>query len=141
MQCKLSHCIPCEVRYPKCEDKSDGLWPQPEKVFSPFFMICKDHRTIFTGYCPKDYTWNAQTFPYNGKCEHLYAIPKEYNSNGLLPSCKGKVDGNYQYPERPCDAYYKCDGGEAFAIKCPYGTAFDSTNRTCEIEALQICAY
>lgn len=132
LQCKLSHCIPCEVRYPKCEDKENGLWPQPEKGFSPWYMICKNNRTIETGYCPTDNVWSVQSFPYMGQCVHLFAIPNEYNSNGYLPSCSGKADGNYQHQER-CDAYYKCDNGMASAVKCPNGTVFDSARKTCAV--------
>lgn len=105
-QCQRSHCISCESRYPKCEDKDDGLWLQPEKGFSPNYMICKNNRTIETGYCPVDNVWSVQSFPYMGQCVHLFAIPNEYNSHGYLPSCNGKADGNYQYRER-CDAYYQ----------------------------------
>nr|XP_034306446.1 uncharacterized protein LOC109617396 [Crassostrea gigas] len=132
LQCKLSHCIPCEVRYPKCEDKEDGLWPQPERGFSPQYMICKDNRIIETGYCPVDNVWSVQSFPYMGQCVHLFAIPNDYNSNGYLPSCNGKADGNYQYRER-CDAYYQCDNGIASAVKCPNGTVFDSANKICAV--------
>lgn len=103
------------------------------KGFSPWYILCKDNRTIEEGYCPTDNEWRAQQFPYNGQCVHLFAIPNEYNSVGLLPSCNGKPDGNYQYPERPCDAYYKCEDGMAYAVKCPGSTVFDSSNRTCKI--------
>lgn len=132
LQCKRSHCIPCEVTHPKCEDKDDGLWLQPEKGFSPWYMICKDNRTIETGYCPVDNVWNVPSFPYLGQCVHLFAIPNEYNSNGFLPSCNGKADGNYQYQQR-CDAYYQCDNGIASAVKCPNGTVFDSASKTCAV--------
>ena len=63
---------------------------------------------------------------------HLFAIPNDYDSNGLLPSCKEKVDGNYQYKKR-CDAFYKCENGTASAIKCPQNTIFDSVKRSCEV--------
>ena len=95
-------------------------------------MICKDQRTISKGYCPTDSEWNVQSYPYKGKCVHRYAIPKADHRNGLLPSCYGKIDGNYQYPDRPCDAYYKCENGVASAVKCPNNTVFDSTQRNCE---------
>nr|XP_022296328.1 uncharacterized protein LOC111106095 isoform X2 [Crassostrea virginica] len=131
-QCKLSHCIPCDVRFPNCENKSDGLWPQPSRGFSPWYMICENNRTLRTGYCPTDREWSVQSFPYKGECVHLFAIPNDYDSNGLLPSCKEKVDGNYQYKER-CDAFYKCENGTASAIKCPQNTIFDSVKRSCEV--------
>ncbi|XP_061198240.1 uncharacterized protein LOC133206303 isoform X2 [Saccostrea echinata] len=132
LQCKKSHCIPCEVFYPKCEDKDDGLWPQPE-YDGPRYMICQNGRTIETGTCPRDETWSVQSFPYNGKCVHMFAIPKGYKGFGYLPSCNGTADGNYQYPERPCDAYYRCDGGIASAVKCPQNTLFDILSKTCKV--------
>lgn len=59
-----SRCYPCEVRYPKCEDKNDGLLTQPKERFSSNYMICKDNRTIETGHCPADKVWAAAAFPY-----------------------------------------------------------------------------
>lgn len=51
--------------------------------------------------------------------------------NGHLPTCNGKPDGNYPFSTRPCDAYYRCDGGRAKAVKCPDHTYFDVTQRKC----------
>ncbi|XP_078309724.1 uncharacterized protein LOC111106095 isoform X1 [Crassostrea virginica] len=131
-QCKLFQCTPCDVRFPNCENKSDGLWPDPSRVFSPWYIICENNRRLRTGYCPRDEEWSVQSFPYNGECAHLFAIPNDYDSTGFLPSCKEKVDGNYQYKER-CDAFYKCENGTASAIKCPQNTIFDSVKRSCEV--------
>lgn len=133
LQCKLSHCIPCEIRYPKCEDKEDGLWPQHEREITPFYMICENNRLIYRGYCQKDSLWGIATYPYNGQCVHRFAIPKEFN--GYLPSCKSKADGNYQFqdPTPICNAYYKCDNGTASAVLCPNSTVFDSVKRNCEV--------
>lgn len=71
---------------------------------------------------------------YKGRCVHRFALPTDYNPNGALPSCNGTSisDGNYQYTDRPCDAYYKCECGVASAVKCPNNTVFD-TVKTCEI--------
>lgn len=135
---KFSSSSPCELRYPKCEVKENGLWPQHEKRFSPYYMICKDNRTIETGRCPGDKVWGPTAFPYKGQCVGIFAVPKDYNPNGLLPSCNGETNGNYQYKER-CDGYYKCDNGIAFAVKCPNGMLFDSANKTCAVGG--ICIY
>lgn len=70
-QCKSAHCKQCAFRFPKCEDKNDGLWLQPEQGFSPLYMVCQNNRTIKTGSCPRDDAWETQTYPYNGKCEHF----------------------------------------------------------------------
>lgn len=77
--------------------------------------------------------WNSQGFPYKGRCVHRYALPTDDNPNGALPSCNGTSDGNYQYPDRPCNAYYKCECGVASAVKCPNNTVFDTVKKTCEI--------
>lgn len=132
--CQLAHCRPCEYRFPKCENRENGLWAQPMKGnLSSFYMICLNRRTIETGDCPKDKEWNEYTYVYKGQCVHRDAIPSEYNSFGYLPSCNGKTDGNYQYLQR-CDAYYKCEDGVASAVKCPNGTVFDAIKRSCENE-------
>lgn len=130
--CTRLHCQHCKQLYPSCKEEGNGFFQHPLHGFSPRYIFCKDNRTIDEGYCPPDYEWGIQQFPYNGQCVHLYAIPREYVSSGLLPSCNGKADGNYQYLER-CDAYYKCEDGMATAVKCPDNTVFDSSNRTCEI--------
>lgn len=129
----LCRCRDCEHLQPSCKEKGNGFWQHPLNGFSPWYILCKDNRTIEEGYCPSDNEWRSQQFPYNGQCVHLFAIPNEYNSVGLLPSCNGKLDGNYQYPERPCDAYYKCEDGIANAVKCPGNTVFDFSYRTCKI--------
>ncbi|XP_062600106.1 chitin-binding domain protein cbd-1-like [Saccostrea cucullata] len=131
LKCKKSHCIPCERFYPKCEDIDDGLWPR--EYYGPIYKICQNGRTIEIGTCPRDETWGVLSFPYNGKCEHMFAIPKDYRGQGYLPSCNGTADGNFQYPERPCDAYYRCDGGIASAVKCPQNTVFDIFSKTCKV--------
>lgn len=129
----LCKCWDCKNLRPGCKEKGNGIVQHPYKGFSPWYILCRDNRTIEEGYCPRDNEWGVQTFPYNGQCVHLFAIPNEFNSNGMLPSCNSKPDGNYQFRERPCDAYYKCEDGVATAVKCPGGTIFDSFNRICKV--------
>lgn len=83
------------------------------------------------GKCTIDSVWGSQTFIYNGTCTQRFAIPTSEADYGLLPSCSAKPDGNYQFRTRPCDAYYRCEGGRATAVKCPEHTLFDVTRRTC----------
>lgn len=134
LQCKFSSCIPCDYRYPKCEDKDDGIFMATGKDidFTRKYMVCKDKRRISTDFCPyADYLWGGPTYLYKGKCSHLYEIPTDFNENGRLPSCKGKLNGNYQFPDRPCDAYYRCLDGIASPLLCPYGTVFDVKMNNC----------
>nr|XP_034307095.1 uncharacterized protein LOC117682794 [Crassostrea gigas] len=132
LTCKLS-CKPCELDYPSCEHKANGLWPWPQYPHDPDYMQCKNGRRIKRGKCPTDPVWGVASFPYKGQCVHLFAVPKDYNPHGELPSCLGKVDGNYQYLVGYCAGYYKCESGVATAVKCPYNTLFDTASRTCKI--------
>lgn len=93
-------------------------------------MVCQNNRTIKTGSCPRDDSWETQTYPYNGKCEHLFAIPNEYNSNGYMPSCKGVTDGTYLTTPVRCDVFYPCFNGTAYSLRCPNGLVFDVTLST-----------
>lgn len=130
-QCKFSHCIPCEHRYPRCEDKKDGIVATRDYLSSSY-MICKGGRRIGYGTCPlQDSLWGGSTYVYKGKCSHLYEIPTDFNQNGRLSSCKGMLNGNYQFPDRPCDAYYRCVDGIASPLLCPFGTVFDFEIKNC----------
>lgn len=133
LTCKLGRCKPCELEYPSCEHKANGLWPWPPYPHDPDYMQCKNGRRIKRGKCPTDPLWEVASFPYKGQCVHLFAVPKDYNPHGELPSCLGKVDGNYQFLVGYCAGYYKCQSGVATAVKCPYNTLFDTASRTCKI--------
>lgn len=82
-------------------------------------MICKDGRPVHVGHCNGDKIWGGQTFPYNGKCTHIYALPTDFFDVGRLPSCKGQLNGNYQ-------------DGVSSPVKCPANTVFDSVTKTCK---------
>ena len=121
----------CEGHHLSCAGIPDGLNEHPIKSGSPYYVICLQERVIVDGLCPRNTVWEAQTFPYNGSCTQQYAIPNSYYGIGLLPDCAGKDDGHYQYTSRPCDAYYRCDGGVATAVKCPPQTKFDKGTGIC----------
>lgn len=70
-------------------------------------------------------------YPFNGTCTQRYAIPTSYYGLGLLPNCSENTDGHYEYQSRPCDAYYKCEGGVATAVKCPPDTSFNVDTGIC----------
>ncbi|XP_055999592.1 uncharacterized protein LOC125653582 [Ostrea edulis] len=124
----------CERTYPNCEKKKDGFWRDDASQYRwNYYKICQNGRTIATGQCPYNDIWGISSYPYNGECVHLFAIPKEFLASAYLPSCKGTPDGNYRYPIGLCDAYYSCEGGNATAVKCPTDTVFDMVNRTCEV--------
>lgn len=52
---------------------------------------------------------------------------------GQIPSCIGKIDGNYQYSQEKhkCDAYFTCKNGTAKGIKCLGTQLFDMKTGTC----------
>lgn len=134
--------VPCESLYPSCKGKSDGYHHGFEGVTS--FLHCFKERFLNTGLCEEDTLWDISKIPYEGKCTNPFEVP--YKSGGLLPSCDGKSDGNYRFTKsmfyrkqqdhfevgRQCDAYYRCKGGVATAIKCPNGTVFESLSRDCQ---------
>lgn len=133
MSCMRAHCIPCSSQNPDCRQQEDGLQSWPYRLGSSWYVVCENGRAIETGSCPTDKEWNTTSLPYKGHCVHRFAVPTVYNPGGALPSCDGKIDGNYQYPERPCDAYYTCRCGVASAVKCPSNTVFDVENKRCQI--------
>lgn len=95
-----------------CIHLSDGVYHHPRSNNNTLFIRCYRNRLVEEGMCPIDHVWGTQTYPYNGACTQRFAIPTSYYMNvGLLPSCSGRSDGNYQFSSRPCDAYYRCEGG------------------------------
>lgn len=128
----MSHCSPCGASYPKCEGKRNGFYIALESGLTDRYMICKDGRPVHVGHCNGDKIWGGQTFPYNGKCTHIYALPTDFFDVGRPPSCKGQLNGNYQFPDRPSDAYYRCEDGVSSPVKCPTNTVFDSVTKTCK---------
>lgn len=134
LTCKHQTCKPCEQEYFSCEDREDGLQSSPyQQLHFPKYITCDKGRTIDNGTCPYDDVWRVQSFPYNGTCVQLFAVPKDFNPYGELPSCNGTVDGDYQFPAGYCLGYYKCEGGVATAVKCPNNTIFDTARKRCEV--------
>lgn len=117
-----------------CEDREDGLHSSPDQpLHYPKYITCDNGRRIDEGRCPTDAVWGVQSFPYNGTCVQLFAVPKDFNPYGELPSCNGTVDGDYQFPAGYCLGYYKCEGGVATAVKCPNNAIFDTARKRCEV--------
>ncbi|XP_061179308.1 uncharacterized protein LOC133187928 [Saccostrea echinata] len=121
----------CEGYHFSCAGLPDGFNEHPVKRPGPYYVLCFQERLVFDGACPRDNLWQAQTFPYKGQCTQRYAIPVSHHGIGLLPDCSGKSDGNYQYPSGKCDAYYRCEQGNATAVKCPPNTNFDVRSEVC----------
>lgn len=140
MTCKHQSCKPCELEYLSCEDREDGLQYSPvQPLDHSKYITCDKGRTTDSGTCPYDAVWRVQSFPYNGTCVQLFAVPTDFNPFGQLPSCNGTVDGDYPFPSGYCPGYYKCEGGVATAVKCPNNTIFDTARKRCEVGDTSKC--
>lgn len=104
----------------------------------PFYKICLNGRVIEAERCPFNDTWNTPTFIYKRRCVSVYEIPVNEHQYGQLPSCLGKSDGSYQYPqeEHKCDAYFTCKNGTAKGMKCPGTQLFDVNTGFCREGAI-----
>lgn len=114
-----------------CLHLNDGVYPHPHSKNLTLFIRCYRNRLVEEGHCPIDREWGTQTYPYKENCTHRFAISTSEASYGLLPSCSSMEDGNDQFRTRPCDAYYRCEGGRATAVKCPEHTYYDVISRRC----------
>lgn len=133
----------CKQQNPSCVGKSDG-YHEKYQLSNSYFNGFKE-RLVNTVICEDDSLWNINQIIYKGQCRNLYEVP--HKDGGLLSSCEGKMDGNYanEHPDlffgerrdyfrvgRKCDAYYRCQGGVASAVKCPSGTTFNSVSKSCK---------
>ncbi|XP_062602676.1 chitin-binding domain protein cbd-1-like [Saccostrea cucullata] len=130
----------CHRTYPSCKRKQDGLHQGYQGPNS--YIDCFQERLINKGTCKDDKLWDIYKIPYNGKCTNPFEVP--HKDGGFLSSCEGKTDGNYRFEHdslymgqgdyfgfgRQCDAFYRCQGGVATAVKCPNGTVFESESRS-----------
>lgn len=132
----------CKRQYPSCSGKTDGYHENNNGPNS--YFNCFRERLLNMGKCEDDSLWNINKIIYDGQCRNPYEV--SYKDGGLLSSCDGKMDGNYanELPDlyfgghrdyfrvgRKCDAYYRCLGGVASAVKCPNGTTYDSLSKNC----------
>lgn len=124
---------PCRDVNPICVGYPDGIYDNELiKGRGPFgfYKKCYKERVIETGVCPNTEKWQSRAYPYKGHCVSAFEIPM-FHKFGLLPPCFGNSDGSYQYPNRPCDAYYTCTNGTAKGIKCPGSQLFNVVTGTC----------
>ncbi|XP_061186879.1 uncharacterized protein LOC133195006 [Saccostrea echinata] len=53
--CKQSaHCIPCEVRFPSCKGRPDGINAWSSRERTPYFVVCENERLVHQGQCTYD---------------------------------------------------------------------------------------
>ncbi|XP_062568424.1 uncharacterized protein LOC134230602 [Saccostrea cucullata] len=121
-----------------CLHLPNGVFQHPYsyRLSQKAFIRCYQNRLVEEGQCPVDTVWGTQTYPYKGTCTQRFAIPSsDPRGVGLLPNCTGRPDGSYQFSTRPCDAYYRCNSGNATAVKCPDHTYFDRNSGRCSSTA------
>ncbi|XP_061179377.1 uncharacterized protein LOC133188003 [Saccostrea echinata] len=122
----------------ECWNLPNGVWQHPpiNRFSKEEYIRCYFNTLMERGLCSVDHVWGTQTYPYNGTCTQKFAIPaSDPRGIGLLPDCTGRPDGSYQFITRPCDAYYRCDSGNATAIKCPDHIYFDKNIGRCSSNA------
>ncbi|KAJ8309397.1 hypothetical protein KUTeg_014271 [Tegillarca granosa] len=91
-----SHRIPCNVDAPSCVGLEDGLHPNPQKIDSPYFIMCYKGYLTYTGKCPID-KHNLQLFPKNGKCrQNIKTLHCGSNPTAIVAH------------EKRCELYYNC---------------------------------
>nr|XP_034307184.1 uncharacterized protein LOC117682829 [Crassostrea gigas] len=117
----------CEDDNPFCIGYPDGIYENENarKGNFGYYKKCYKDRVIEVGNCPDN------SFPYRGDCISAFEIPRFFHKFGLLPSCFGKNDGSYQYPNYPCEVYYTCNNGTAKGAKCPESQLFIALSGTC----------
>ncbi|KAL3857842.1 hypothetical protein ACJMK2_012472 [Sinanodonta woodiana] len=71
-QCKNAMCIPCNVRYPSCNNLPDGKNPWIGKEWSPFYVVCHQSRTTLQAQCPHRDTSYQIFNPYSRECVDFY---------------------------------------------------------------------
>lgn len=128
----------CQESSPRCIGYPDGFFESEYRGGGPFYKICLNGRVIEVGKCPFNDTWNTPTFIYKRRCVSVYEIPVNEHKYGHLPSCIGKIDGSYQYPQEKykCNAYFTCKNGTARGIKCPGTQLFDVNAGFCREGAI-----
>lgn len=137
----MSHCIPCDIRFPSCENKTDGYYAYREYYWTPLYMECRKERFIAPQKsCSPSALGLVRLFSlYTRKCETLYEIPEE---GGGHAACKNKPDGSYGTYENQCHAYFRCKDKKFVDIQqCPDTTVFDYKSQTClpDVDVCGIC--
>lgn len=130
-QCPEAHCIPCSVRFPSCEGKSDGMHAHEIKMWSPYFVDCYKERMISERVCKADDNGRTQLFhPELKECVSLDQIPRDHG--GMMPDCTNLIDGFYLDEFGRCDRYTVCkDGKYLNQVMCGPGETFDASLDVC----------
>ncbi|WAR27169.1 hypothetical protein MAR_012873 [Mya arenaria] len=130
-KCRTSRCTPCNIRFPSCEGKRDGINVHPVRLWTPMYAVCYKERTVKQDRCQADVNGRAQLFhPEKNECVSLDMIPREHG--GMMPECGTNVDGFYLDDFGRCDRYVHCQGGKYIGtIKCAVGEVFDDTRGGC----------
>ncbi|XP_005106784.3 uncharacterized protein LOC101855365 [Aplysia californica] len=128
--CSQPHCRSCQVRLASCEDLEDGVHPFPGREWTPWFVVCKDGRTMEQGNCQN----GAPIFsPTVRSCVTSDLVPKRYG--GVQPMCLGRPDGYHPDETGVCHSFFRCED-EAYkgSAQCPEGSMFNPETISCELK-------
>ncbi|WAR27174.1 hypothetical protein MAR_012878 [Mya arenaria] len=91
-KCRTSLCTPCNIRFPSCEGKRDGINVHPVRLWTLIYAVCYKERTVKQDQCQAEVNGRAQLFhPEKNECVSLDMIPREHG--GMMPECGTNVDG------------------------------------------------
>ncbi|XP_048741495.1 uncharacterized protein LOC125655293 [Ostrea edulis] len=66
-----SHCIPCEVRFPSCKGRADGINSWSGREWTPHFVVCENERLVHQGQCTYEETSKIVFDPVEHVCIRL----------------------------------------------------------------------
>ncbi|KAK6990131.1 hypothetical protein BgiMline_013406, partial [Biomphalaria glabrata] len=123
----VEHCEDCQAVFPSCQGLTDGIYPNPEKLWTTFYLTCTDER-VATFTCPPFLDKPGIFSPRDKKCVSLYEVSSSDNFLGRKPTCVSKLPGTYPVLQDP-RVYYSCPGPQV--AYCPEGSVFSQQTQTC----------
>jgi hypothetical protein len=128
----------------KCENITDGIYPDPTLKCSHHFYFCA-HNVPFQGVCPANLFYDASI----KKCDLWLNV---FDCSGLTPTsphvtsrtpppvfptvdfdCTHSDDGNFVNPKNKCSKFfYMCASMEAFQQYCPASLYYDPDRDLCD---------
>lgn len=66
-----SHCVPCEIRFPSCKGRADGINAWSGRERTPYFVVCENERLVRQGQCTYDEESHIVFDPIERACVRL----------------------------------------------------------------------
>lgn len=67
-----SHCVPCEVRFPSCKGRPDGINAWSGRERTPYFVVCENERLVRQGKCTYEEDSHIVFDPIERACVRLW---------------------------------------------------------------------